>query len=130
MDERHVSLYDVFWTSYEIMPVASPFDAAERHHLDDSGAFRDVPLYVGTFALLARPPFHHTTACPTNATSAYNTCRDFEEHATNNGTLRDLMNARILGYLILYSPPNVALHELVNVIHSCSKDYASLSALR
>ena len=31
----------------------------------NSGAFRDVPLYVGTFALLAQPPFHHTTACPT-----------------------------------------------------------------
>ena len=81
------------------MPVASLFDAADRHHLD------------------------------TNATSAYNTCRDFEEHATNNGTLRDLMNTRILGFLILYSPPNAALHELVNVIHSCSKDYVSLSAL-
>ena len=39
------------------------------------------------------------------------------------------MNTRILGFLILYSPPNAALHELVNVIHSCSKDYVSLSAL-
>jgi hypothetical protein len=89
------------------MPVALPFnasfdksfDAAEHHHLD------------------------------TNTTSAYTVCRDFEEHATNNGSFTDLMNARILGYLIIYSPSDTARHELANVIHSCNKDYASLSAL-
>jgi hypothetical protein len=81
------------------MPVALPLDDAERHHLD------------------------------TNSTSAYNTCHDFEGHATNNGSLSDLMNARILGHLIIYSPSNAARHVLFNVIHSCNKDYASLSAL-
>jgi hypothetical protein len=81
------------------MPTALPSDAAETHHLDP------------------------------NATSAYNACLDFEERATNNGTQLNLMNARILGYLIIYSPSIAARHELVNVIHSCNRDYASLSAL-
>jgi hypothetical protein len=31
----------------------------------NSGVSKDEPLYVDTFALLAQPPFHHTTACPT-----------------------------------------------------------------
>jgi hypothetical protein len=81
------------------MPTALPSDATESHHLDP------------------------------NATSAYNICLDFEEHATNNVTPGDLINARILGYLIIYSPSIAARHELVNVIHSCNKDYTSLSAL-
>jgi len=81
------------------MPTALPFDAAERHRFDP------------------------------NASSAYNVCRDFEEHATNHGPLRDLMNARILGYSIIYSPSITARHEIVDVIHSCGNDYAYLSAL-
>ena len=81
------------------MPVTLPSDAAERHQLDP------------------------------NATSAYNVCLEFEEHAKHNGPSGDLMKARILGYLIIYSPSVTARHELVKVIHSCSHDYASLSAL-
>jgi hypothetical protein len=81
------------------MPAALPSDASERHHLDS------------------------------NSTSAYNACLEFEEHAMHHGTADDLMNARILGYLIIYSPSVTARHEVVKVIHSCSNDYASLSAL-
>jgi len=39
------------------------------------------------------------------------------------------MKARILGYLIIYSPSATARHEVIKVIHSCNNDYASLSAL-
>ncbi|KAN0138793.1 hypothetical protein V8E53_003181 [Lactarius tabidus] len=82
------------------MPVALHLDAAERHHLDSN-----------------------------STSAAYNACHDFEGHATNNGSLSDLMNARILGHLIIYSPSNAARHVLFNVILSCNNDYASLSAL-
>ena len=61
-----------------------------------------------------------------NATTAYNVCLGFEENAKCSN---DLMNARILGYLIIYSPSVSARHELVKVIHSCRNDHASLSAL-
>ncbi|KAF8266448.1 hypothetical protein EI94DRAFT_1830627 [Lactarius quietus] len=37
--------------------------------------------------------------------------------------------ARILGYLIIYSPTITAQQSVVNVIHSCGNDYPSLSAL-
>ena len=39
------------------------------------------------------------------------------------------MHARILGYLIIYSPSLTAQREVVKVIHSCCNDHASLSAL-
>jgi len=81
------------------MPTALPSDAADRHHLGP------------------------------NEASAYNVCRDFEELATGKENVRDIMHARILGYLIIYSPSVTAQHEVVKVIHSCSNDYASLSAL-
>ena len=81
------------------MPVALPSDAAESHHLDP------------------------------NSTSAYNVCLEFEEHANHHGTAEDLMNARILGYLIIYTPSDAARHEVVNVIRCCSNNYASLSTL-
>jgi hypothetical protein len=60
-----------------------------------------------------------------SATSAYNVCLKFEENATAN----NIMKARILGYLILYSPSTAAQHEVVKVIHSCGNDNASLSVL-
>jgi hypothetical protein len=52
--------------------VASMARTAQLRHSEgrpavqhNSGVSKDEPLYVGTFALLAQPPFHHTTACPT-----------------------------------------------------------------
>jgi hypothetical protein len=39
------------------------------------------------------------------------------------------MLARILGYLIIYSPSDAARKEVVKLIHSCNNDYASLSEL-
>ena len=73
------------------MPIALPSDAAERYRLDS------------------------------NTTSAYNVCRDLEEHAANHGTIQDLINARNIRLLIIYSPTITAQHNVVNVIHSCSK---------
>ncbi|KAN0140517.1 hypothetical protein V8E53_001726 [Lactarius tabidus] len=81
------------------MPTALPSDAAERHHLDP------------------------------NVTSAYNVCREFERLATEKHNVRDIMHARILGYLIIYSPSITAQHEVVKVIHFCCNDHAILSAL-
>jgi hypothetical protein len=83
------------------MPTALPSDAAERHRLGQ------------------------------DATSAYNVCRDFEERATvtAKNNVRDIMHARILGYLIIYSPSPTAQGEVVKVIHSCGNNYATLSAL-
>lgn len=39
-----------------------------------------------------------------DAIRAYNVCRGFEEHATDKDNVRDIMHARVLGYLIIYSP--------------------------
>jgi hypothetical protein len=64
-----------------------------------------------------------------NKASAYKVCRDFEELATNKDNVRDIMHAWILGYLIIYSPSVTARQEVTQVIHSCSNDYTSLSAL-
>ena len=79
-----------------IMPVALPPDAAVHHNFEP------------------------------DATRAYNVCRNFEEHATDN---LDVMHARILGYLIIYSPSLTARREVVKVIHSCGNDHPSLSTL-
>jgi hypothetical protein len=81
------------------MPTALPSDVAERHHLGS------------------------------DATSAYNVCRDFEGRAMDKNNLRDIMHVRILGYLIIYSPSPIARGEVIKVIHSCDNDYATLSAL-
>lgn len=62
-----------------------------------------------------------------NATSAYNVCLDFEASAKDSPS--DLIRARILGYLILYSPSTMAQHEFVKVIHSCGFKKESLSVL-
>jgi hypothetical protein len=78
---------------------ALPSDAAGRHRLDP------------------------------NAASAYNVCREFERVATEKNNVRNIMHARILGYLIIYSPSITAQHEVVKVIHSCCGDHAILSAL-
>ena len=82
-----------------LMPTALPLDAAEHHNLEP------------------------------DATRAYNVCRDFEEHAAGRDNDRNIMHARILGYLIIYSPSLTAQREVVKVIHSCCNDHASLSAL-
>ncbi|KAF8256792.1 hypothetical protein EI94DRAFT_1638264, partial [Lactarius quietus] len=60
---------------------------------------------------------------------AYNICLQFEHLATQQANNSDVMHARILGYLIIYSPTMIAQQEVVNVINSCGNDYASLSAL-
>ncbi|KZT08965.1 uncharacterized protein LAESUDRAFT_723269 [Laetiporus sulphureus 93-53] len=61
-----------------------------------------------------------------NALSAYNVCLAFEHDAK---TEKDVVRARLLGYLILHAPSLDALHEVVRVIHSCSDDYNTLSDL-
>lgn len=81
------------------MPTALPSDAIKRHHLGQ------------------------------DASRAYDICRNFEEHATAKENDCDVMHARILGYLIIYSPSLTAQCEVVEVIHSCQNDHASLSAL-
>ena len=64
-----------------------------------------------------------------NAISAYNVCLGFERQTNEHGTENDLIKARILGYMILYSPSIAARHEVVKVIHSCNNDYGSLLVL-
>jgi hypothetical protein len=96
---RGISSVTLALNRNRIMPTALPSDAAERYN-----------LYP-------------------NATSAYNVCREFERLATEKNNVRDVMHARILGYLIIYSPSITAQHEIVNVIHSRYNDHAVLSAL-
>jgi len=60
------------------------------------------PLYVGTFALLAQPPFHHTTACPTRpsgerADAAIKRSKTRVSHATGGRTPRLPRNERSVG---------------------------------
>ncbi|KAN0139834.1 hypothetical protein V8E53_002496 [Lactarius tabidus] len=81
------------------MPTALPSDAAKHHRLSQ------------------------------DASRAYNVCRDFEELATVNDNVRDIMHARILGYLIIKSPSLTAQGEVVKLIHSCNNNYATLSVL-
>ena len=68
----------------------------------NSGAFGNEPLYVGTFALLAQPPFHHTTACPTRpggerADAAIKRSKTRASRATGGRTPRLSRNERSVG---------------------------------
>ena len=57
---------------------------------------------------------------------AYNIILDFERNAKTN---KDVLHARILGYLILHAPSIHARHEMVRVIHSCGQNHDTLSEL-
>ena len=68
----------------------------------NSGASKNGPLYVGTFALLAQPPFHHTTACPTRpsgegADAAIKRSKTRVSRATGGRTPRLSRNERSVG---------------------------------
>lgn len=72
---------------------------AVRHN---SGTSNNGPLYVGTFALLAQPPFHHTTACPTRpsgegADAAIKRSKTRASRATGGRTPRSSRNERSVG---------------------------------
>jgi hypothetical protein len=58
--------------------------------------------------------------------SAYNVCLDFERDAKTND---EAMRARVLGYLILNAPSLNSRREVVDLIHSCGLNYATLSEL-
>ncbi len=89
--------------------VACRANVAQLRHSEDrpavqhnSGAFGNGPLYVGTFALLARPPFHHTTACPTRpggerANAAIKRSKTRASRATGGRTPRLSRNERSVG---------------------------------
>jgi len=89
--------------------VAHQARAAQLRHSEgrpavqhNSGAFGNEPLYVGTFALLARPPFHHTTACPTRpggerADAAIKRSKTRASRATGGRTPRLSRNERSVG---------------------------------
>lgn len=65
-----------------------------------------------------------------NAISAYNVCLNFQKHALESNVARDVIRARLMGYLLLYAPPLPnALPEVVRCIHSCGGDYSELSGL-
>jgi hypothetical protein len=60
------------------------------------------PLHVGTFALLAQPPFHHTAACPTRpsgerADAAIKRSKTRASRATGGRTPRVSRNERSVG---------------------------------
>jgi len=68
----------------------------------NSGTSKNGPLYVGTFALLAQPPFHHTTACPTRpsgegADAAIKRSKTRVSSATVGRTPRSSRNERSVG---------------------------------
>lgn len=57
-----------------------------------------------------------------NVLSAYRVCLGLEEAAQNTGDDQKVMYARILGYLLLFIPSDMALVEVVKVIHSCEQE--------
>jgi hypothetical protein len=63
-----------------------------------------------------------------NALSAYNVCLHLEEIAEAK-TGKELIQARVLGYLIICAPSTTAVSELVNVIESCNNDPDKLFGL-
>jgi hypothetical protein len=68
----------------------------------NSGTSKNGPPYVGTFALLARPPFHHTTACPTRpsgegADAAIKRSKTRVSRATGGRTPRSSRSERSVG---------------------------------
>jgi hypothetical protein len=77
--------------------------------------------------------------CP-DGLGAYQVCLDFEQHAieaeveakTNTKGIEKYhvaVSARILGYLLLFAPSQIALAEVATAIHSCNKDYDKLLEL-
>ena len=74
-------------------------------------------------------PFDAADGLGPDASSTYHICCDFEQHAISQDDAYDAMNARILGYLIIYSPSITARNEVIKAIHSCNNDIISLSAL-
>jgi hypothetical protein len=74
-------------------------------------------------------PIAKETRLEENALSAYNVCLEFQNKAHNDDVMRDVMRARVLGYLILNAPSATAQHEVVEVIHSCRHDFRTLSEL-
>ncbi|KZT08981.1 uncharacterized protein LAESUDRAFT_568580 [Laetiporus sulphureus 93-53] len=78
--------------------------------------------------MTALPPAKatQTSSSKPDVISAYNVCLAFEHDAK---TEKDVMCARLLGYLILHAPSLDALCEVVKVIHSCSDNYNTFSDL-
>ncbi|KZT08966.1 uncharacterized protein LAESUDRAFT_757151 [Laetiporus sulphureus 93-53] len=62
-----------------------------------------------------------------NASSAYNVCLAFEHDAK---TEKDVVRARLLGYLILHAPSLDALHEVVEKYKGRTPDYSDHSGHR
>ena len=73
-----------------------------RPAVQHNSGSKNGPLYVGTFALLAQPPFHHTTACPTRpsgegADAAIKRSKTRASRATDGRTPRLSRNERNVG---------------------------------
>ncbi|KAJ3837494.1 hypothetical protein F5878DRAFT_622249 [Lentinula raphanica] len=63
-----------------------------------------------------------------NALGAYEICLAFEQRAIATNKYKDVMYARILGYLILHVPSDAARREMNSIIHSCSASLSRESA--
>ncbi len=55
-----------------------------------------------------------------NPLSAYRVCLGLERAAQDTGDEKNVVCARILGYLLLFLPSDSALAEVAKVIHSCN----------
>jgi hypothetical protein len=96
-------------TRYEERSSGTPGSRPQLRHREgrpvvqhNSDTLRNVPLYVGTFALLAQPPFHHTAACPTRpsgerADAAIKRSKTRASRATGGRTPRFSRNERSVG---------------------------------
>lgn len=61
-----------------------------------------------------------------NELSAYIVCLTFQEQVAEE---TNIIHARLLGYLILHAPNQIARSEMVRAIHSCEGDFGRLSEL-
>ena len=85
-------------------------------------------LNLDRYSMTALPPADYMQIgnMEPDTLSAYNVCLDFERDTKIDN---DAIRARVLGYLILYSPSIHAHHEVIKVIHSCAQNYDALSEL-
>ncbi|KAJ3818402.1 hypothetical protein F5880DRAFT_1248061 [Lentinula raphanica] len=67
----------------------------------------------------------HLESDPLNA---YDICLEFERKAVATNAYKEVMYARILGYLVLYAPLDTALREMSHVIHNCSPRFSDSSS--
>ncbi|KAJ3774593.1 hypothetical protein FB446DRAFT_843871 [Lentinula raphanica] len=67
----------------------------------------------------------HLESDPLNA---YDICLEFERKAVAMNAHKEVMYARILGYMVLYAPLDTALREVSHVIHNCSPRFSDSSS--